>query len=136
MDPVIHAKMTQLVQEENNLEDELKKLKTKEIDLWKGRVKLAREKGMDELAEQAKERVRELLARENEIENRLEIIKTQKKNLRYESRRPTGREVERAEAMVEQARLGGLVDPDGASLERQIDELEKENVSLDFGDED
>ncbi len=135
VDPVIHAKMTALVREENDLEEEAAKLED-EIPLWEGRVKLANDKGMADLASQAAERVEELKARKAEIKTKLDVIKMDKDMLRYESKRPTGDEVRRAEAMVESVRLGGLIDPDEASLERELKDLEKQNIQFDFNDDE
>jgi len=136
MDPVIYARMAQLIQEEKKLTEELRELNRELIPLWEGRVELAIEKDRDDLARQAQGRVRQLEERLLEIEHRLEAIASAKKDLRYQSRRPTGREVERSEAMLESVRLGGLVDPDEASLEREIDELDEDAVTLDFGEDD
>jgi phage shock protein A len=135
MDPVIHAKMTALVREENDLKEEADKLDD-EIPLWEGRVKLANDKGMSDLARQASERVDELKARKAEIKTKLDVIKMDKDMLRYESKRPSGDEVRRAEAMVESVRLGGLIDPDEASLERELKDLEKKNIQFDFNDDE
>ncbi len=133
VNPGIHAEMTILIRRENELEEKIAELQKHEIPLWAKRVKLAREKGMDDLAEEAKGRVRELKAKLDEAKREIESIAMQKSALRYESRRPTGNEVERAENMVEQVRLGGLVDPDRKDWES----LEEESgTAFDFGEED
>lgn len=121
--------MTDLVRRAKELEREREKI-AKELPVWSRRVELAREKGMDELAEQARQRHDDLQARRDEIRTKLDVIGQEKDMLRYQSKRPSGREVERAEAMVEQVRQGGLIDPDEAKMERELDEL----VTFDFGD--
>ena len=121
MDPVVHARMTMIIQEEKKLGEERQKI-VLEIPVWERRVTLATQKGMTELAGEASQRVGELRARIKEIDLKLETMQMDKDMLRYESRRPSGREVERAEAMLEQVRLGGLVDPD--SKDKEFKELE------------
>lgn len=148
VDPLIHAQMAQIIQDEKDLLEQKRKLEGEEIPLWKKRVALAREKGRDDLAEQAKTRARELMLKLGEIEIELESLADKKKNLRYQSRRPTGDAVRRAEAMVQSVRDGGLINPDEAALERKIRELANSNAStgartdestdvvLGFGDDD
>lgn len=121
MDPVVHARMTMIIQEEKKLGEEKQKL-VLEIPVWERRVTLATQKGMTELAGEASQRVGELKTRIKEIDLKLETMQMDKDMLRYESRRPSGREVERAEAMLEQVRLGGLVDPD--SKDQEFKDLE------------
>jgi len=121
MDPVVHARMTMIIQEEKKLGEEKQKI-ILEIPVWERRVTLATQKGMTELAGEASQRVGELKTRIKEIDLKLETMQMDKDMLRYESRRPSGREVERAEAMLEQVRLGGLVDPD--SKDKEFKELE------------
>lgn len=133
VDPVIHAKMTMLVQDENDLEEEASKLND-ELPIWESRILLATKKGMDDLAAQATQRVAEMKARKQEIKVKLEVIDMEKGMLRYESRRPSGNEVERAEALLESIQAAGLVDPEEARLERELAEL-KSDVELDFGDD-
>lgn len=121
MDPVVHARMTMIIQEEKKLGEEKQKI-VLEIPVWERRVTLATQKGMTELAGEASQRVGELKTRIKEIDLKLETMQMDKDMLRYESRRPSGREVERAEAMLEQVRLGGLVDPD--SKDQEFKDLE------------
>lgn len=139
VNPGIHAEMANLIQREKDLEEKLDELE-KEIPVWKNRVKLARDKGMEELAAEAGQRADELDAKAKKYAAELDSIEQQKEMLRYEARRPSGREVERAEAMVESVRLGGLVDPDEAALEREFDDLAAQKAAddlvLDFGDDD
>lgn len=111
VDPVVHAKMTMLIQQEKKLKEELDELE-KEIPVWEKRIELARQKGMPDLARQAKERVEQLAARKAAISQEFDVIDMDKGMLRYEARRPSGVEVQRAEAMLDAVRLGGLVDPD------------------------
>ncbi len=122
MDPVLHAEMALLVQREKKLEEERKAL-LEEITLWRRRVELAKDKGMTDLAGEASERVKQLAERGRAVDLELDVIEMDKSMLRKQSRRPDGREVERAEALLESFRQGGLVDPDEASLEREFREL-------------
>lgn len=122
MDPVLHAEMALLVQREKKLEEERKTL-LEEITLWRRRVELAKDKGMTDLAGEASERVKQLAERGRAVDLELDVIEMDKSMLRKQSRRPDGREVERAEALLESFRQGGLVDPDEASLEREFREL-------------
>ena len=126
IDPGIHAELTLLIQQEKKLREELEKLAEEEMPQWRRRVQLAREKGMEELAEQAIARAREVRTRMQEIEHELEVIDMDKSMLRRESRRPSGVEVERAEALLGSFRQSGLVDPDEAALEREFEELRRQ----------
>ena len=132
-DPVLREQMTQLVMRAKELDTERAKL-TKEHPVWERRVELARDKGMTDLAREAAERRDQIGARLRKIEADLEIIDEEKRQLRYQARRPSGREVERAQAMVERVREGGLIDVDEATLERELAELDGP-VSFDFDDQ-
>lgn len=120
-----HAEMAFLIREEKEIEAKLIELR-KEFGTWKERIELARKVGRVELASQAEARVDELRARGLELRDELRLVTEKKRMLRYESRRPTGHEVERAEALLDAFRESGLVDPDEASLEREFDELRKQ----------
>ena len=138
VDPGIHAEMTILIRREKELEAEIRELEEDELPLWRKRVGLAEDKGMSDLADEARGRLREL--QEKVAKNRAELdsIDMQKSMLRHEARRPSGNEVARAEALLEQVRLAGLVDPDRSKW----DELESRGMRedsgavLDFGEED
>lgn len=141
VDPGIHAEMTILIKREKELKRTIEELETEEIPLWEKRVKLADQKGMTELADEAEGRVQELRRKVAEAQREIDSIDMQKQMLRYESKRPSGREVERAEALVESVRLAGLVDPDKSEwdkLEEQKGEglREDSGTFLDFSDED
>lgn len=127
-DPVVHARMTAIIQQEKKLEEEQTKLEL-EIPVWEKRVQLAKSKGMQDLAAEAGERVEELKERVKAIQLEVETLQMDKDMLRYEARRPSGQEVARAEAMLEQVRLGGLVDPD-----RKDRELDANNL-FDFNED-
>lgn len=127
-DPVVHARMTAIIQQEKKLEEEQTKLEL-EIPVWEKRVQLAKSKGMQDLAAEAGERVEELKERVKAIQLEVETLQMDKDMLRYEARRPSGQEVARAEAMLEQVRLGGLVDPD-----RKDRELDPNNL-FDFNED-
>jgi len=143
MDPVIHAEMTILIRREKELEEEILELQSEEIPLWSKRVGLAENKGMAELADEARGRVRELQAQLDKNQKELDSIDMQKSMLRYESKRPSGNEVERAEALLEQVRAAGLVDPDATDWD-EVERKAKANRAslqedsgavLDFDDE-
>ncbi|MBA2661711.1 MAG: hypothetical protein H0U74_05410 [Bradymonadaceae bacterium] len=124
MDAVIREEMTLLVQREKKLEQEKQSLEN-ELPTWQQRVRLAEEKGISELADQARERFVQLRARHKEVGFELEVIAMDKSVLRRRSRQPSGQEVERAEALLESFRQSGLVDPDEAALESEFRELQK-----------
>jgi len=130
MDPVIHAEMTNLVMEEKQLQRELEKIGG-DLPTWEKRVQLASNKGMHDLAEQARDKVHEMRERKGEITTRLDMIAEEKSMLRVRSRRPSGDATLRAEMLVEHAKLGGL-DPDAAKAERELDELAKDDDLEDF----
>ncbi len=142
MDPVIHAEMTILIRREKELEEQIQELESEELPVWSKRVTLAENKGMGELADEARGRLRELQKKLAAAKAELDSIEMQKSMLRYESRRPSGVEVERAENMVEQVRLGGLVDPDRTdwdALEKKAKAAslkEDSGAVFDFDDED
>ena len=121
VDPVIHAEMTILIREEKELEEKIAELESEELPLWSKRVRLAEEKGMGDLADEARVRLRELQTKLAGFKSELDSIDMRKSMLRKQSRRPQGLEVERAENLLEQVRLAGLVDPDKADW----DELER-----------
>jgi phage shock protein A len=127
IDAFVHAQMKNLMMRKKSAEEELTKVRA-DGQLWKGRVQLAQEKNLTELAVQAEEKLVSLRSRRDELKFELEKIEQEKDVLRYQARRPSGDEVERAEFMVEQVRQGGLIDPDKAGLERELAGL----VSLDF----
>lgn len=129
VNPGIHAEMTILIQREKELEQAIDELKDEQIPLWEKRVKLADQKGMPELADEAEQRVELLRGKLSEAQLELDSIDMKKDMLRKESRRPSGAEVERAEAMVESVRQAGLVDPDRTDW----DELEKKAAAREAG---
>lgn len=122
MDPLIHAEMSLLVQREKKLEQEKAAL-LEEVTLWRRRVELAKSKGLTDLAQEASERVVQISERGRAVNLELDVIEMEKSILRKENRRPDGQEVARAEALLESFRQSGLVDPEEASLERQLREL-------------
>ena len=130
IDPVIQAEMKNLVIRSKQLEKELAKI-DEDLPMWERRVDLARQKNRPELAMQAAEMADDMRTRKKEITTELDVIQQEKDMLRYQARRPKGVEVERAEMMLEEVRMGGLVDPDKAKTERELDEL----VSFDFDDD-
>lgn len=131
LDPVIHAHMTYLVQREKKARERANGLE-EEIELWKKRVRLAEDKGMPDLADEARQRARRLIADRRELDVQLETIATEKRMLIKESRRPSGEEVARAEAILQHWKEIGLVDPDEAVLEREFDEMEAEQALEEF----
>lgn len=131
IDPVIQAEMKNLVMRSKQLEKELTQIE-EDLPMWERRVDLAREKNRPELAMQAAEKADEMRSRKQEITTELDVIQQEKDMLRYQARRPSGVEVARAEMMLEEVRMGGLVDPDKAKTERELDEL----VEFDFDPND
>lgn len=127
IDPFIQAQMTDLMRRQKAYEEERAQILV-DGPMWKKRVELAESKGLTDLARQATEKLEALRARNRELKFELDKIDQEKDILRYQARRPSGEEVERAEHMLEQVRQGGLIDPDKASLERELDEL----TTLDF----
>lgn len=147
VDPGIHAEMTILVKREKELHELIETFEKEELPLWNKRVKLAEQKGMLELASEAEQRVRQLEQKLSEAELELDSIAMQKSMLRKESRRPTGQEVARSEALLEQIRMTGLVDPDRKDwedLEKRAGSPRKDDGTLqedsgavfDFSDDD
>jgi hypothetical protein len=126
--------MTYLVQREKKEREEADKL-DEEIEVWKKRVPLAESRGMTDLTDQARERVRQLVARRRELQTQLDLIGTEKAMLRRESRRPDGHEVAYAEELLRRWQESGLVDPDEAVLERQFDEINAEQALAEFKEE-
>lgn len=124
MDPVLHSEMTQLVTDEKEYTKERAEL-VKDFPTWKKRVELATNKGMLELAEEAKVRVEEMRLRISEIDIELEMIEDNKKRLRYESQRPSGDELRRSTALLNSMKEGGVVDPDEVALEMKFENLAK-----------
>lgn len=132
IDPYNHAQMTNMVMQIKELERELEKIR-EELPTWKKRVFLAEDKGMHELAAQAEAKVEQMRARGRQVKLELETLEMEKDMLRKQNRMPQGHEVEQAEAMVEQVRMGGLVDPDAAelnALDPQQDELDAQLDAL------
>lgn len=127
-----HAEMAFLIREEKEIEAKLIELR-KEFGTWKERIELAHKVGRHELAAQAEQRVAELRREAHQLRDDLRLLVEKKRMLRHESRRPTGQEVDRAQALLDAFRDSGLVDPDEASLERQFDELKKQQP-LDLDD--
>ncbi len=134
IDPVIHAHMTYLVQKEKKARERADGLE-EEIDLWKKRVRLAEERGMPDLADEARQRAKKLIAERRELEDQFDLIATEKGMLQKESRMPTGDEVARAEELLRRWKESGLVDPDEAVLEREFDELDAERALQEFKDD-
>lgn len=130
IDAVVHAEMKNLMMRRKRAEEELAKVRV-DGPMWRKRVDLAHEKGMVELATQAQEKLDALRVRRDELKFELEKIDQERDVLRYQARRPDGLAVERAEHMVEQVRQGGLIDPDRAGLELELEKL----ATFDFDEE-
>lgn len=130
MDPLIHAEMTELVKQQKMFEREATGLR-EEREKWSGRVALATQKGMSDLARQAQEKVDEIETRLRKIKFDLEVLDQEKDMLRYENRRPKGQEVERAEALLESFRAAGI-DPDRAAMDKEFSDLEANATTFDF----
>lgn len=136
IDASLHAQMTHFVMREKELQKELLKLQ-EDLPLWTKRVGLARDHGKEDLARQAQEKLSELQTRESAVRLELETIEMEKDMLRKQHRRPgDSPEVARAEAALEQIRMGGLVDPDRNDIDRELEQLNTSGVSFDFDDSD
>lgn len=122
MDPSYRHEMAYLIREEKRLEEDLEKLR-EEFATWKRRVTLAEEKGQPELAAQALERVDELRQKGHAAKEELGLLQAKKRLVIRAARQPDGAEVARAEALLEDVRQGGLIDPDEASLEAEFARL-------------
>jgi phage shock protein A len=116
------AEMAYLIRREKEIESRLQEL-SRDFGVWKERIGLAERAGKPDLALAAEERLDSLRAEATELRDELRLLIEKKRLVRHESRRPTGVEVDRAEALLESFRLSGLVDPDEASLQREFDEL-------------
>lgn len=125
MKNIYHAEMALLIRREKEIHARLLEIK-KEFGIWKDRVELARKTGRDELANQAEERLDTFRVEAAELRDELRLTEAKKKDLSYASRRPTGVEVQRAEALLDSFRESGLVDPDEASLESEFEKLRRE----------
>lgn len=139
VDPGIHAEMTILVRRENELRKVIDDLEHKDIPVWERRVELALQKGMNELADEAEARLHELRKKASDARLELDAVDMRKSMLRYESKRPAGREVERSQALLDSIRLAGLVDPDRSdfeNLEARDGLPEESGTLLDFGTAD
>ena len=139
MKNIYHAEMALLIRRENEIEARLEELR-KDFGTWKDRVQLARNTGRDELAVRAEERIQKLRDEAKELRDELRLLVAKKRRLRKESRRPTGVEVQRSEALLESFRQSGLIDPEEATMEREFDDLRRQGhsdgeVQLDFGDD-
>lgn len=136
IDPSLHAQMAHFVMREKELQKELLKLQA-DLPLWTKRVGLAREHGKTDLANQAQEKLSELQVRDSAVRLELETIEMEKDMLRKQHRRPgDSPEVARAEAALEQIRMGGLVDPDRTDIERELEQMDTSGVSFEFDDSD
>lgn len=122
MSQIHHAEMAHLIRREKELERTLNELRS-DFGTWKERVELARNTGRDELAMRAQERLDEIRNEGRDLRRELKLIVAKKRLVRRESRRPSGDEVRRAEALLESFRQSGLVDPEEAQMEAEFDEL-------------
>lgn len=122
MKNIFHAEMALLVRRQKEIEEKLRDL-SRDFETWKGRVELARNTDRGELATRAEQRLDEVRTEASLLRSELKRIETMKKKVRYESRRPSGQEVQRARALLESFRQSGLVDPDEAYLESAFDNL-------------
>ena len=125
------AEMAYLIRREREIEARLQEL-SKEFGVWKERVGLAERAGKSDLAEAASERVNTLRTEATELRDELKLLVEKKRLVRQESRRPTGNEVARAEALLESFQLSGLIDdPEETDLMREFDNLEPLDDDLD-----
>ncbi len=102
------AEMAYLIRREKEIEERLQAL-SKEFGTWKERVGLAERAGKHELADAAAERLDALRGEATELREELRLLVEKKRLVRRESRRPTGNEVARAEALLESFQTSGLL---------------------------
>ena len=129
MDPGIREELKQVVMRMKMLQREREQL-LKDKELWTTRVHLATSKGLSDLAAQAQAKADDVEAKLTRNQLDLHQFEIEKDRLRYQSKRPSGQEVARSQAMLERVREGGLIDPDKAQLDRELEEL----VEFDFSD--
>lgn len=122
MKNIFHAEMALLVHRDKQIDEELQAL-AKDHATWKQRVELAKKKKRQELVDGAKQRLAQVRQQAQELRSEKKRIKTMKDKVRYESRRPSGNEVQRAEALLESFRQSGLVDPERAELDQAFANL-------------
>ncbi len=132
MKNIFHAEMALLIRREKEIDQELQEL-GKEFATWKDRVELAQKTGRDELAARAQERLDQVRAEASGLRREQKRLGTMKKQVRYESRRPSGNEVQRAEALLESFRQSGLIDPEEAALATAFENLAKGRPAGDGG---
>jgi hypothetical protein len=124
MKNIFHAEMALLIRREKEIDEKLQEL-SREYATWKDRVELAEKTGRNELAQRAQERLDQVRAEASELRSEQKRLHTMKKKVRYESRRPSGNEVQRAQALLEGFRQSGLIDPEEAALDAAFENLAK-----------
>lgn len=129
MDNIHHAEMTHLVRREKELERKFEEMRD-EYQEWEERIELAQKADRPELVDKAKQRVEKLRIESRQIRSELREIADKKKELRKESKMPTGEETRRAQALLESFRQSGLVDPDEAQLEQEIEDAAGDDAEL------
>lgn len=129
------AEMAYLIRREKEIEERLQAL-SKEFGTWKERVGLAERAGKQDLADAAAERLDALRGEATELREELRLLVEKKRLVRRESRRPTGNEVARAEALLESFQTSGLLSEED-QLKAEIEGLSRSPgpASLDSDDD-
>lgn len=120
------AEMAVYIRREKEIEKKLQELR-EEFKTWKERVELAKKADRPELAARARKRIDDLRFEGNKLRHELQNIVEKKKEIRVDSRRPTGVENRRAQALLKSFRESGIVDPDDAQLQSDIDAAAKDD---------
>lgn len=118
------AEMAVYIRREKEIEKELNQLK-KDFKTWKERIELAKKADRPELAARAEQRLKDLRADAWGLRTELQEIVEKKREIRMDSRRPTGAETRRAQSLLESFRESGIIDPEEAQLQRDIEEAAK-----------
>ncbi len=123
-----HAELAVYIRREKEIEKELEQLE-KDFKTWKERVELAQKAGRPELKARAEQRIDDLRAEAWGLRTELKEIIEKKREIRMDSRRPSGVELQRAQSLLQSFRESGIIDPDKARLEDEIKEAAKQDDS-------
>ncbi len=120
---IYHAEMALLIRREKEIERKLQAL-TDDFKTWKERIAMAKQAGKDELAARAEAKVEELKTDALMLRQELVPIIDQKKKLRRQSQRPSGQELQRSKAILDDFRKSGLIDPEQAQMQEMADDAQ------------
>ena len=114
------------IRREKEIEKQLQQL-NKDFKTWTERIELAKKSDRPDLVTRATQRLKDLRAEAWGLKTELEDIVKKKREIRVDSRRPTGIETRRAQSLLKSFKESGLVDPDEAQLESDIREAALED---------